>query len=38
MDTLNAMGEKVWQIGVMEAAESSDAEPVVRYAPGLLTA
>lgn len=38
MDTLKAMGEKVWQIGVMEAAESSDAEPVVRYAPGLLTA
>ena len=38
MDTLNAMGEKVWQIGVMEAAGSSDAEPVVRYAPGLLTA
>ncbi|MGC8121512.1 phosphoribosylformylglycinamidine cyclo-ligase [Marinobacter sp. VGCF2001] len=38
MDTLTAMGENVWQIGVMEAADTSDAEPVVRYAPGLLKA
>ncbi|MBN7771708.1 phosphoribosylformylglycinamidine cyclo-ligase [Marinobacter daepoensis] len=38
IDTLTAMGENVWQIGVMESAETSDAEPVVRYAPGLLTA
>ncbi|OZC35309.1 phosphoribosylformylglycinamidine cyclo-ligase [Marinobacter vinifirmus] len=38
IDTLNAMGEKVWQIGVMEAADASDAEPKVRYAPELLKA
>lgn len=38
IDTLNAMGEKVWQVGVMEAASASDAEPKVRYAPELLKA
>ena len=38
IDTLNAMGEKVWQVGVMEAADASDAEPKVRYAPELLKA
>ncbi|WP_342630628.1 phosphoribosylformylglycinamidine cyclo-ligase [Marinobacter alkaliphilus] len=38
MDALNAMGEKVWQVGVIEAAGSADDEPKVRYAPGLLTA
>ncbi len=38
VDTLNAMGEKVWQVGVMEAADASDAEPKVRYAPELLKA
>lgn len=38
MDALNAMGEKVWQVGVIEAASSADDEPKVRYAPGLLTA
>ena len=38
IDTLNAMGEKVWQVGVMEAADANDAEPKVRYAPELLKA
>lgn len=36
IDTLNAMGEKVWQVGVLEKADASDAKPEVRYAPGLL--
>lgn len=36
IDTLNAMGEKVWQLGVLEKAEDNDAKPEVRYAPGLL--
>ncbi|KPQ28443.1 MAG: phosphoribosylformylglycinamidine cyclo-ligase [Marinobacter excellens HL-55] len=38
IDTLNAMGEKVWQVGVLESAKASDAKPEVRYAPGLVTA
>jgi phosphoribosylformylglycinamidine cyclo-ligase len=38
IDTLNAMGETVWQIGNLEAAESADQEAVVRYAPGVLKA
>ncbi len=38
IDTLNAMGEKVWQVGVLESAEAADAKPAVRYAPGLLKA
>lgn len=37
MDTLNAMGETVWQIGVLEAADSADSKPAVRYAPGMLS-
>lgn len=36
IDTLNAMGENVWQVGVLEKAEDNDAKPEVRYAPGLL--
>ncbi|MFO8140843.1 MAG: phosphoribosylformylglycinamidine cyclo-ligase [Marinobacter sp.] len=36
IDTLTAMGEKVWQVGVLEKADASDAKPEVRYAPGLL--
>ncbi|CAN0564101.1 unnamed protein product [Ectocarpus sp. 12 AP-2014] len=36
IDTLNAMGEKTWQIGVIESADDAAANPVVRYAPGLL--
>lgn len=38
MDTLNALGEKVWQIGVIESAEDSASPASVRYAPGLLSA
>lgn len=38
IDTLNAMGETVWQVGVLESAEQPDQEPEVRYAPGLLSA
>jgi phosphoribosylformylglycinamidine cyclo-ligase len=38
IDTLNAMGETVWQVGVLETAEQPDQEPEVRYAPGLLSA
>ncbi len=36
IDTLNAMGEETWQIGVIESADDAAADPVVRYAPGLL--
>lgn len=36
IDTLNAMGEKTWQIGVIESADDAAADPVVRYAPRLL--
>lgn len=36
IDTLNAMGETAWQVGVIEAAENATQNPVVRYAPGLL--
>lgn len=38
VDTLNALGETVWQIGVIESADAQDAEPVVKYQPGLLSA
>ncbi|MEP3562867.1 MAG: phosphoribosylformylglycinamidine cyclo-ligase [Marinobacter sp.] len=38
IDTLNAMGETVWQVGVIENADSSDSASAVRYAPGLLKA
>lgn len=38
IDTLNAMGENVWQVGVLESADASDAKSEVRYAPGLLKA
>ena len=38
IDTLNAMGETVWQVGVLESADQPDQEPEVRYAPGLLSA
>ncbi|MCR8915374.1 phosphoribosylformylglycinamidine cyclo-ligase [Marinobacter panjinensis] len=37
LDTLNALGEKVWQIGIIEAAEDSASSSSVRYAPGLLS-
>ncbi|MBE0485224.1 phosphoribosylformylglycinamidine cyclo-ligase [Marinobacter sp.] len=38
IDTLNAMGENVWQVGMLEKAEAGDAKPEVRYAPGLVKA
>ncbi|WP_336368530.1 phosphoribosylformylglycinamidine cyclo-ligase [Marinobacter sp. C2H3] len=38
IDTLNAMGETVWQVGLIESADQPDAEAKVRYAPGLLSA
>ncbi|MEP1215013.1 MAG: phosphoribosylformylglycinamidine cyclo-ligase [Marinobacter sp.] len=37
LDTLNALGEKVWQIGVIEAADDTASSASVRYAPGLLS-
>ncbi|MFN2361102.1 MAG: phosphoribosylformylglycinamidine cyclo-ligase [Marinobacter sp.] len=38
MDTLNALGEKVWQIGLIESADDPSTSASVRYAPGLLSA
>ncbi|HLV76418.1 MAG TPA: phosphoribosylformylglycinamidine cyclo-ligase [Marinobacter sp.] len=38
IDTLNAMGESVWQVGAIEAAQTGDTDPVMRYAPELLKA
>ncbi|PSF05316.1 phosphoribosylformylglycinamidine cyclo-ligase [Marinobacter fuscus] len=38
IDTLQAMGETVWQVGIMESSGNSEQEPSVRYAPGLLKA
>ncbi len=38
LDTLRALGEHAWQVGVIESAATQDAEPCVRYAPGLLSA
>ena len=38
LDTLNALGEKAWQVGVIETADTSGAQAKVRYAPGLLKA
>jgi len=36
LDTLNAMGEKAWHLGTIEAAEDHQTDSVVRYQPGLL--
>ncbi|WP_339806694.1 phosphoribosylformylglycinamidine cyclo-ligase, partial [uncultured Marinobacter sp.] len=38
LDTLTAMGETAWQVGVIEAAASTDTRAATRYAPGLLDA
>lgn len=38
LDTLNALGEKVWQVGIIEASDDATASASVRYAPGLLSA
>ncbi len=37
LDTLNALGETAWQVGVIERADNTEEEAAVRYAPGLLT-
>lgn len=36
LDTLKAMGETAWQIGVIESHSEPGASPEVRYAPGLV--
>lgn len=36
LDTLSALGENAWQVGVLEANDDSSASASVRYAPGLL--
>lgn len=36
LDTLKALGEKAWQVGLVERAEDTENDAVVRYAPGLL--
>ncbi|MCK7543315.1 phosphoribosylformylglycinamidine cyclo-ligase [Marinobacter bryozoorum] len=36
LDTLSAMGEVAWQIGVIEGQDDSGAAADVRYAPGLV--
>ncbi|WP_203301089.1 phosphoribosylformylglycinamidine cyclo-ligase [Marinobacter sediminum] len=38
LDTLKALGENAWQVGVVESADNLDDEPTVRYAPGLVSA
>ena len=38
LDTLAALGENAWQVGRIESLADRDAEPEVRYAPGLLKA
>ncbi|SFR41135.1 phosphoribosylformylglycinamidine cyclo-ligase [Marinobacter daqiaonensis] len=36
LDTLAAMGEVAWQVGVLESQPDHDAPADVRYAPGLM--
>ncbi|MBS3802952.1 MAG: phosphoribosylformylglycinamidine cyclo-ligase [Oleiphilaceae bacterium] len=36
LDTLSALGEKAWPIGVIESQADNTAASTVRYAPGLL--
>ncbi|WP_372964067.1 phosphoribosylformylglycinamidine cyclo-ligase [Marinobacter sp.] len=38
IDTLKTLGERVWQVGVIETAETSSSASEIRYAPGLLKA
>ncbi len=38
LDTLASMGERAWQIGVVERPTGASDKPSVRYAPGLLSA
>lgn len=37
LDALKVLGEEAWQLGVIERAEDTEKEAVVRYAPGLLS-
>lgn len=37
LDTLKALGEKTWQVGLVERADDTEKDAVVRYAPGLLS-
>ncbi|SOB75924.1 phosphoribosylformylglycinamidine cyclo-ligase [Marinobacter sp. LV10R510-11A] len=37
LDALKALGEKAWQVGLIERAEDTEKDAVVRYAPGLLS-
>jgi len=37
LDALRALGEKAWQVGLIERAEDTEKDAVVRYAPGLLS-
>ena len=36
LDTLKAMGEKAWQLGLIEAGADHESDSTVRYQPGLL--
>jgi len=36
LDTLQALGENAWAVGMVEAADDKSASASVRYAPGLL--
>jgi phosphoribosylformylglycinamidine cyclo-ligase len=36
LDTLAALGETAWQLGIIEADDDNSAPASVRYAPGLL--
>ncbi len=36
LDTLKAMGENAWQLGLIEAGTDHQSDSVVRYQPGLL--
>jgi len=37
LDSLRQMGESVWEVGVIEAADNAGAPAQVRYAPGILS-
>ncbi|OHY72560.1 phosphoribosylformylglycinamidine cyclo-ligase [Marinobacter sp. AC-23] len=37
LDALKVLGENAWQVGVIERAENTEEDAVVRYAPGLLS-
>ncbi|HEA50924.1 phosphoribosylformylglycinamidine cyclo-ligase [Marinobacter antarcticus] len=37
LDTLEALGERAWQVGLIERSDDTEKDAVVRYAPGLLS-